>query len=110
LAERFPDCFSIQVPRAPLKIGIHAEVLAALNGTVKPDQLQRALAKYQCPRLSSEHRARHEPLGSLWQLGRHRDGRGNGLCKGEDGRLRQQAIDPASTEIPISHAAITAAL
>jgi ProP effector len=46
LAARFPKCFSIQAPRVPLKIGIHAEILAALNGAIKPDQLQQALAKY----------------------------------------------------------------
>src|SRR5712671_1102551 len=46
LAARFPQCFSIQVPRMPLKIGIHAEMLVALNGAIKFDQLQRALAEY----------------------------------------------------------------
>jgi ProP effector len=46
LAARFPQCFSIEVPRAPLKIGIHAEILTALNGAIRPDQLQRALADY----------------------------------------------------------------
>ena len=46
LTARFPQCFPIQAPLAPLKIGIHAEILAALNGAINPDQLQRALAEY----------------------------------------------------------------
>jgi sRNA-binding protein len=46
LAERFPQCFSVDGNRKPLKIGIHADILAALDGTLKSDQLRRALAAY----------------------------------------------------------------
>jgi sRNA-binding protein len=46
LAERFPQCFSIEGRREPLKIGTHADVLATLDGAIRPDELRRALASY----------------------------------------------------------------
>ena len=47
LAETFPACFSIyEQRRRPLKIGIHFDILAALDGAVAPKELSRALAVY----------------------------------------------------------------
>ena len=43
LAETWPECFSIwEKRRRPLKIGIHRDVLAALDGAVTPVELSRA--------------------------------------------------------------------
>lgn len=47
LAERWPDCFAIfEQRRRPLKIGIHHEILAALDGTVTAKGLGAALRCY----------------------------------------------------------------
>ena len=46
LAERFPNCFSVEGRREPLKVGIHADILAALNGAIGRDELRRVLASY----------------------------------------------------------------
>jgi sRNA-binding protein len=47
LAEQFPKCFSVfEGRRRPLKIGIHHDVLAALDGAVTPQELGRALRVY----------------------------------------------------------------
>ena len=46
LAERFPNCFSVEGRREPLKVGIHADILAALNGAIGPHELRRILASY----------------------------------------------------------------
>ena len=45
LCERFPKTFSRYDPR-PLKIGVHAELLAALAGTIEPRDLKSALPAY----------------------------------------------------------------
>jgi ProP effector len=45
LCERFPQTFSRRDPR-PLKIGMHADLRAALDGTVEPRDLKSALAGY----------------------------------------------------------------
>ena len=52
LAERFPACFSVyENRRRPLKIGIHLDILAALDGAVTPDELALALRCYVANRI-----------------------------------------------------------
>jgi len=47
LAETFPKCFSIyQERRRQLKLGIHLDIQAALDGAVTPAELHRALGTY----------------------------------------------------------------
>lgn len=47
LAERWPSCFAIfEKHRRPLKIGIHNDILAALEGAVTEAELKRALRVY----------------------------------------------------------------
>ena len=44
LAETFPECFSVYEGRPrPLKIGIHLDILAAVNGALTPLELSKAL-------------------------------------------------------------------
>jgi sRNA-binding protein len=45
LCERFPQTFSRHSPR-PLKVGVHADALAALGDAVQPRDLQSALRAY----------------------------------------------------------------
>jgi ProP effector len=47
LAERFPTCFAIhQARRRPLKVGIHHDILAELDGAITPQELGIALRIY----------------------------------------------------------------
>jgi len=47
LAAKFPKCFAVpDTRRRPLKIGIDADLLAALGGTIRRTELIRALAMY----------------------------------------------------------------
>jgi sRNA-binding protein len=47
LAETFPKCFSVyEGRRRPLKIGIHKDILAAVNGALTPLELGKALGAY----------------------------------------------------------------
>jgi ProP effector len=47
LAVRWPKTFSVyEARRRPLKIGIHGDILAALDGGITPDELKLALAHY----------------------------------------------------------------
>ena len=47
LAARWPAAFAVhQARRRPLAIGIHRDILAALDGAVTPDELSRALRFY----------------------------------------------------------------
>ena len=47
LAARFPKCFAVpDARRRPLKVGIDADVLSTLGGTIPQTQLIRALAMY----------------------------------------------------------------
>ena len=47
LAERWPKTFSVyEARRRPLKVKIHSDILAALDGAITPDELKRALAHY----------------------------------------------------------------
>jgi ProP effector len=45
LCDRFPQAFSRRGPR-PLKIGVYADVFAALSGAVEPRDLKSALRAY----------------------------------------------------------------
>ena len=45
LCERFPQTFSRRGPK-PLKVGVYADLLAALDGMVEPRDLKSALAGY----------------------------------------------------------------
>ena len=45
LCDRFPETFSRREPQ-PLKVGVHADLLAALDGMVEPRDLKSALAGY----------------------------------------------------------------
>jgi sRNA-binding protein len=47
LAETWPKCFSVyQGRRRPLKIGIHNDILAAVDGALTPLELSKALGAY----------------------------------------------------------------
>src|SRR5215467_13279729 len=47
LAELYPKCFSIyEGRRRPLKIGIHKDILAAVDGVITPAELHGALGTY----------------------------------------------------------------
>jgi ProP effector len=47
LADLFPQCFSVfEQERQPLKIGIHADLLAKLNGAITPKECAAALRIY----------------------------------------------------------------
>jgi ProP effector len=47
LAETWPYCFSIyENRRRPLKIGIHHDILAALDGAISAEELEQALRCY----------------------------------------------------------------
>jgi ProP effector len=52
LAETFPRCFAVyEVRRRPIKIGIHSEILAALDGAITAAELGRALRVYTCNKI-----------------------------------------------------------
>jgi sRNA-binding protein len=47
LAARFPECFAVpDTSRRPVKVGIDADILAALSGTIRRTELIRALGMY----------------------------------------------------------------
>ena len=47
LAAKFPKCFAVpDTRRRPLKVGIDADLLAALGGSIRRTELIRALAMY----------------------------------------------------------------
>jgi len=47
LAELYPKCFSVyEGRRRPLKLGIHLDIQAALDGAITPAELHRALGFY----------------------------------------------------------------
>jgi ProP effector len=47
LAELYPKCFSVyQGRRRPLKLKIHLDILAAVDGALTPPELHRALGTY----------------------------------------------------------------
>ena len=51
-AARWPRCFSVyEARRRPLKVGIHLEIIAALDGIVTPAQVGAALRLYVCNRV-----------------------------------------------------------
>jgi sRNA-binding protein len=47
LVETWPITFSVyEARRRPLKLGIHLDILAALDGAVTPQELGQALRRY----------------------------------------------------------------
>jgi sRNA-binding protein len=47
LAERFPAAFAVyERRRRPLRLGVHLDVLAALNGAITPGELSAAMRLY----------------------------------------------------------------
>ena len=47
LCDRFPQAFTGRgQPRRPLKVGIHADLVTALDGAVRPRDLRNALRAY----------------------------------------------------------------
>jgi sRNA-binding protein len=46
LADRYPKAFAVQNQRRPLKLGIHADIAAAIGGGLTPKELRRALRWY----------------------------------------------------------------
>jgi ProP effector len=47
LAETFPNCFAVwEQRRQPLKVGVHKDVLARLDGAMTPVELANALRAY----------------------------------------------------------------
>jgi sRNA-binding protein len=47
LAETFPKCFSVyEGRRRPLKIGIHNDILGAVDGALTPLELSKAMGAY----------------------------------------------------------------
>ena len=64
LAESFPKCFSVYQPRRrPLKLKIHLDIQAALDGAITPAELHRALGLY----CSNEAYLDHTRTGA-WRL------------------------------------------
>jgi sRNA-binding protein len=56
LAETFPNCFSIyEGRRRPLKLKIHLDIQAALDGAITPAELHRALGTYCANRVYLRH-------------------------------------------------------
>ena len=47
LAETYPQCFAVfQERRRPLKLGIHHDILTALNGAITPRECANAMRMY----------------------------------------------------------------
>jgi ProP effector len=64
LAETFPKCFSVhEGRRRPLKLKIHLDIQAALDGAVTPAELHKALGMYCSNRAYLEH-----TLAGAWRL------------------------------------------
>jgi len=56
LAETFPKCFSVyQGRRRPLKLKIHLDIEAALDGAVTPAELHKALGAYCSNKIYLSH-------------------------------------------------------
>jgi ProP effector len=56
LAETFPKCFSVyEGRRRPLKLGIHKNILAAVDGALTPLELGKALGAYCANRVYLGH-------------------------------------------------------
>jgi sRNA-binding protein len=81
LAAKFPKCFAVpDTRRRPLKVGIDADLLAALGGTIPRTDLFRALAMY-----CSSHGYLERILNGAWRI----DLQGNpaGAVTADDERL-----------------------
>jgi sRNA-binding protein len=64
LAETFPRCFSVyEGRRRPLKLKIHLDIQAALDGAITPAELHKALGVYCSNRAYLEH-----TLTGAWRL------------------------------------------
>jgi sRNA-binding protein len=64
LAAKFPKCFAVpDTGRRPLKVGIDADLLAALSGTIPRTDLIRALAMY-----CSSHGYLERVLNGAWRI------------------------------------------
>jgi sRNA-binding protein len=64
LAAKFPKCFALpDTRRRPLKVGIDADLLAALSGTIPRTDLIRALAMY-----CSSHGYLERVLNGAWRI------------------------------------------
>src|SRR5262245_15178099 len=64
LAETFPKCFSVyEGRRQPLKLKIHLDIQAALDGAITPAELHKALGIYCSNRVYLEH-----TLTGAWRL------------------------------------------
>jgi ProP effector len=64
LAERWPRCFWVwEARRRPLKLGIHKEIQAALDGAITQTELHKALGVYCSNRAYLEH-----TLTGAWRL------------------------------------------
>jgi len=83
LAELYPRCFSIyEGRRRPLKIGIHKDIQAKLDGAITADELHKALGAY-CSNpvyLSSTRKG-------AWRL--DLDGKPAGVVTADEGGPRQ---------------------
>jgi ProP effector len=56
LQERWPACFAVlETRRRPLKIGIHNEILEALDGAITQAELRRALGCYTANSVYLQH-------------------------------------------------------
>jgi ProP effector len=80
LAAKLPKCFAVpDTRRRPLKVGIDADLLAALSGTIPRTDLVRALAMY-----CSSHGYLERVLNGAWRI----DLQGNpaGVVTAEDER------------------------
>jgi hypothetical protein len=84
LAELYPKCFSIyERRRRPLKIGIHNDVLAAVDGVITPAELHGALAPTAatqstsaiCARAHAGSTSMASPLGSSPTTKQHMPGK-----------------------------------
>jgi ProP effector len=84
LAEMYPKAFFVwEARRKPLKIGIHVDIIAKVNGAIKPFELYHALAAY-CNNLRY--------LGGM-HVGAVRidlDGNPAGVVSAEEGRIAHE--------------------
>jgi ProQ/FINO family len=82
LAERWPSAFSIyEARRRPLKIGVHLDILAALDDAVTADELGRAACLYRQQGLPQSPRRRRRAHRARWRAGRRRGReRDEGAC------------------------------
>jgi len=73
LCDRFPRAFSGRgQPRRPLKVGIHADLVATLDGAVRTRELRTALRAYtRQTQLPPRFVGRGGPCSPRWEPRRH---------------------------------------